>query len=247
VPDHDTGQQQGRASHSEPRRFVSLVEQLHRQVQQRRAEAHHEEPHEAPLVGVNRRLVIWTAALVFVGLCSLGASLLQWDAMRGQLKELRIERRAWIAPLTGQHQDALSVNQEFRLTVNYQNPGKEPALDLADKFTGGTAPAVRADQGWDALNIPPNHACDDVVPIKGHGIAYPGSNNFRAFSAAADNITQQVIDGKSVIYIQGCFAYNTLGTTHHSAYCFYLHPEVGRQSQTWAFRNCPGENQSYAD
>ncbi len=61
----------------EPRRFKSLIAQLHREAQQRRSSTKSKRPEQTTLVGVTRWLVIWTAALVFVGICSLGAALLQ--------------------------------------------------------------------------------------------------------------------------------------------------------------------------
>ena len=98
----------------EPLRFVSLVEQLHRQAQQRRPNADSQSPHEAPLVGVTRRLVRATWLLVVVGFLSFAAAIAQWlvlrssdqnaadqvTAMRGQLdvaqKTLVMSQSPWL-------------------------------------------------------------------------------------------------------------------------------------------------------
>jgi hypothetical protein len=45
--------------------------------------------HNRRIADWTQRLALVTAALVFVGFCQIGAALLQWDAMNGQLKEMR--------------------------------------------------------------------------------------------------------------------------------------------------------------
>jgi hypothetical protein len=143
VDDRDARNQQGSPRHREPRQFVSFVGQLHRRIQQRRAEAHHEEPHEAPLVTVTRRLVRVTWGLVFVGFCSIGAALLQWNAMRDQVtafqNSILIDQRPWVSidlfeiagPLSYDDKDWTFGNR-WHVLVKYRlkNYGKTPAAHV---------------------------------------------------------------------------------------------------------------------
>lgn len=47
------------------------------------------DPHGKRVADWTRRLTIVTGVLVFVGVCQLGAAVLQWNAMNGQLQEMR--------------------------------------------------------------------------------------------------------------------------------------------------------------
>jgi hypothetical protein len=67
----------------------SLIAQLHRESQKHSSGTESDAPHDPSLIGVTRWLVVWTAALVFVGICTVGAALLQWAVMSGQLTEMR--------------------------------------------------------------------------------------------------------------------------------------------------------------
>lgn len=137
----------------EPRRFVSLVEQLDREAQQRRLHANNEAAHEASLVAVTRWLVRATWLLVFVGFLAFGAAILQWRTLsstdekagenitalqeqariiRDQLDEMKLERRPWIA--VDAHigdirweSDGVHIATKFDLT----NTGKSPALRVS--------------------------------------------------------------------------------------------------------------------
>jgi hypothetical protein len=73
----------------EPRRFKSLIAQLHREAQQRRAHTDDHAPYEAPLVRVTRWLVVATIALATAGFLGFGAAILQWRTLSGQLTEMQ--------------------------------------------------------------------------------------------------------------------------------------------------------------
>ncbi len=150
--DHGPSSREGKPRRGrEPTRFVSLVEQLHRQAQQRRPQADNQAPHEAPLVGVTRRLVWATWLLVLVGFLSLGAAILQWlvlrktdknaahqvEVMRGQLEEMQVEQRAWLYADTfigGRIGDG-EENYYIPVTLYYHNTGHLPALFIVSKLT----------------------------------------------------------------------------------------------------------------
>ncbi|HEV2099181.1 MAG TPA: hypothetical protein VGR45_09675 [Stellaceae bacterium] len=143
MDDDDKTSPKGRSRYTEPQRFISLVEQLHRQIQQRHTDAHHEEPHEAPLVRETRRLYWVTGVLAFIGACSFGAALLQWDAMRGQLNAFQdsvaLDQRPWIGlenlsiagPLTYDAK-GWEHGKRWHITLTYRlkNYGKTPAAHV---------------------------------------------------------------------------------------------------------------------
>jgi hypothetical protein len=151
VDDQDSPDREGTPRRSrEPLRFVSLVEQLHRQAQQRRPQADDHAPHEAPLVAVTRRLVRATWLLVVVGFLSVGAAILQWVALRSADDKvasiitsyqsiansasaiLVATQRPWLAVDIAIDSE-LSINdKEAVLTVHstIRNTGHTPAMDV---------------------------------------------------------------------------------------------------------------------
>jgi hypothetical protein len=43
----------------------------------------------------------------------------------------------------------------------------------------------------------------------------------------ADQVDEDVVTGKKLLFIQGCFAYRTFGKVRHTAFCFFY-----REGQT---------------
>jgi hypothetical protein len=182
-------------------------------------------------------LALGTWALAFVGLWAL------WDNQTA----LERSQRAWIAPYTARHDGQIQVGKDFPIRVVYQNPGKEPAIDVADNYDGNIVPTINKNQGWDTLVIPPNHSCEGVIARKGQWVVYPSAINERYFAVAAEMVDQALANSAKVLYIHGCFRYSTFGKPHRSSYCFYLEPLPDQPSEKWPLKNCPGEGQAFAD
>jgi hypothetical protein len=85
------------------------------------------------------------------------------------------------------------------------------------------------------------------MPRKGQWVVYPSSLNQRLLHVVAEKLDQTFANGTTVLYVQGCFAYNTFGKPHRSSYCYYLQPILGQPSEQWLFNSCPGEDQASAD
>jgi hypothetical protein len=169
-----------------------------------------------------------------------------WTIHDNQTALERIQR-TWISPYAARHDGPIQARKDFPIKVTYQNPGKEPAIDVSDNYDGGTASMIGRNQGWDSLVIPPNHSCDGVKSREGQWVVYPSAINERHFAAAADMVDQSLVDGTRVLCIHGCFVYTTFGKTHRSSYCFYLEPIPDQPSEKWPLKNCPGEGQANAD
>lgn len=137
--------------------------------------------------------------------------------------------RAWIAPRGLYIDYEHSTKKGVDLIVEYENIGKEPALNLTfnqyiDDFTGGapasnnqTAPAIKA-----------NKTCID--PIKGHPPSFPmrqGGNEGMMLTMNDGNFLKNfpaMLAGNRTLYFEGCFSYVTFLATHRSAFCYYLRP-----------------------
>ena len=171
----------------------------------------------------------------------------QLTVMQDQLEEARIDQRAWIAPLNASLTRPLDPASDIvSITVSAQNTGREPALDIISMATIDAAPQDK---------IEDRRACDRTFPQAGEAAVYPSDHfgmtlNYATQFATRPQIVRDIIAGRQILFIMGCFAYRTMGQPHHSGYCFYLYPQIGPQTgdispkpvAEWVFRKCPVGN-----
>jgi hypothetical protein len=154
---------------------------------------------------------------------------------------LAVDRRAWIAPKSADLAGAVEAGKPLAFTVTYGNTGKEPATDLAISGVGALAPAP-ANGAWETLVVGENQACQGIQTIADGPVVFPSAIDAYSYrlTTSASLMDPTVLSGTQVFYVEGCFAYDTAGDTHVSAYCFYLRPDPGTPPQSWTFRPCPG-------
>ena len=68
---------------------------------------------------------------------------------------------------------------------------------------------------------------------------YPSGPMDYDFGSSTDElpITSDIMSGKEILYIEGCFAYKTFEREHKSQYCFMLVPK-GSDPKQWKFADC---------
>jgi hypothetical protein len=165
-----------------------------------------------------------TAIIVAVTIVALFALGSDWIFYH-QLTQLRAEQRAWLGPQSARSERPPTLGKDFEVAVSYQNTGREPASDVVNE----AAPfAVALDQASSAtvdrrIKDAAEH-CAALAPGAGTKVVYPGA------SAAADRtaiaVRRELIDwdfmyGVKILVVPGCYAYQSGGTTHHSAFCFF--------------------------
>lgn len=154
---------------------------------------------------------------------------------------LAADRRAWLAPKEANLVGTLEAGKPLAFTVSYGNTGKEPATNVAVSGVGALAPAP-ANGAWEIFAVSQNQACQGIATIADGPVVYPSAIDAYSYrlTTSATLIDATVLSGAQVFYVQGCFAYDTAGDTHVSAYCFYLRPDATTPPQNWTFRPCPG-------
>jgi hypothetical protein len=168
------------------------------------------------------------AAATFLG---FGAAVLQWrvlsstdekvaaqvNTMRGQLTEMKEDRRAWVSllaliPVT------IAANVPVRLSVSVENSGESPAINVVHRFNGQTIDVpngVRVSATWIAPQLPSNDGCTNGKTVEGVKIIYPSTiNGYKdTIETLADPseipIVNALVAGEKTLYIQGCFSYVT--------------------------------------
>lgn len=159
--------------------------------------------------------------------------------------------RAWVAPIGAKLTEPLDINNPVAaVNVTVENTGKEPAIDVA-YLTTIEAEVLDKIQEF-------THVCADLKPIRGQTTLYP-SNKFQVNINNAvkfvnkPNAIADILNGKQVLVVKGCVAYNTAGKPRSTSFCFFLYPELGPETgvlrnkapSEWTFRGCPIGN--YAD
>jgi len=154
---------------------------------------------------------------------------------------LAVDRRAWVAPKSADLAGTVEAGKPLAFTISYGNTGKEPATNLAISGVGALAPAP-ANGAWETLVVGENQACQGIETIADGPVVFPSAIDAYSYrlTTSATLIDPTVLSGAQVFYVEGCFAYDTAGDTHVSAYCFYLRPDASTPPQNWTFRPCPG-------
>lgn len=195
-----------------------------------------------------------TAALLAAGAYSayqarhaVEAANLAANAATKQAEISESAQRAWMAPVRVRLLHPINPEiQTVTVIVDALNVGKAPAFGMVNLTVVDVAEPDK---------IEDLHTCQKIAPNEGQSIVYPSDhfgaviNTAVAFSNSPSALRDVVI-GRKILFIQGCFAYRTIEKPHFSQFCFYLYPELGPQTGTetaipvaeWTFRSCPAGN-----
>jgi hypothetical protein len=151
------------------------------------------------------------------------------------------ESRAWIAPANALLLDDLTIGEPFRFQIQYNNVGKEPALDVrpiykirpveGQQFTDNTFNSV----------IESDDICHNVQVAPGADVIYPDQpGGYKLnFGVPRGWLSADIVNGKSALIIEMCFAYRTVNAVHHTAFCYFYRPGISENRQ---FNICTAGN-----
>ena len=205
--------------HSIYHQFNAYKEQQHRQERKR-----------------TTREVITLIVIGITAFFAFGSDWIFYD----QLTEMRVERRAWVGPISAGFSGALpKVGEESTFSVEFHNTGREPAFDLFSDLTPFMATLEDTTDGVTAARIDEYvRSCRLINPALGKNVAFPTT----AFSHYTSGkridghfIDWNIIYGISLLFVNGCYVYNTLGVTHRTSFCFVFQNGPKMTPQSWAF------------
>jgi hypothetical protein len=156
-------------------------------------------------------------------------------------------QRAWIAP-HGVRIDPLPWDNGLaRPVVLYRNVGREPAINVRQKIEVFGHPNAK-------LQWPPNNMSVECSRAKeGRGsitTAYPSDAiNYEAgidvFRKGAGKETfREMFSKVNIVFVYGCFVYESFGVERHSQFCFYLRPVADKPETEWQWRFCSKGNEA---
>jgi len=152
------------------------------------------------------------------------------------LNEMKLARRAWVAPTNARLTEGLSVGEALKVEVQYANVGKEPALDVRPIYTFKQVSGVHfADNTFNSL-IEADNICKDVKPAPGADVIYPGQpDGYKLLFGLPPNWAgEDFATGKSVLVLEMCFAYSTVSEVHRTSLCYFFRngvsPKTGQMN-----------------
>lgn len=166
-----------------------------------------------------------------VGAATLLLAYIAWQTDYTLNKTMVAANRAWLAPVQAILAQPLELGFPVALTIFVFNVGKQPAIGAnwaVNVFPYKYIP-ITGIHDEIANPIPPNRTCDKIVAKADTGLAlYPGTTKSYALPyEIADSqenraLFREVIDHKTTLIVEGCFAYQTFGERHTSMFRFFL-------------------------
>jgi hypothetical protein len=177
----------------------------------------------------------WVAAFtgVFVIVSALQFCTLQ-STDKTTREALVTSNRAWVGPLTAT-MNAVQKDKGVEGTIQYQNVGREPASNFFPSIISKVYSLAQWNDGTatnEIISLAAN--CLSISQVaKGLQVAFPNTG-FSSYQLHFDTsngepkiiVTDDIIAGKEIVKIQGCFAYKSIGQFHHTAFCYYYRGTV---------------------
>jgi len=245
-----------------------------RRLQTRRAEEQHESPVDRASRSTARAtwlIAVLTLAMAGVGVSQYLILSGQLEEMRATRES---GDRAWLVPDTMVIEDGFTNDADMKIKLLVNNTGRSLAesislyirpgaiaitppwnglpgrtanlLDIA--IPGGTkCDWLRSDRKTEQVVYPadikrafPVHVTPDhQFPV------YTNANNQGWNPSVFDSIVPRIRKGEFVLFVDGCFAYESGKVPHKSGFCFYVIPDERHPSQSWAVERC--QNGNYAN
>ncbi len=152
----------------------------------------------------------------------------QTDIAKQQLAFSQSDTRAWVVPTNVRFENLNDPDDPLRVRVDFQNVGREPGEDLKNSLLPrwSTIPIPEntrpQDLPWwfSESTLSPENVCADAEKTWVTSIVYPTANPI-FFIDTTKNESTPVADikaGQKLLIISGCFVYETVGLTKHTAF-----------------------------
>lgn len=113
-------------------------------------------------------------------------------------------------------------------------------LELAQ---GNAETETSPDSGLGSTPVGPNEVCKIAKPQKSGGVIYPSTKvEYHVIMAGEQTFTNEVLEGRELFYIRGCFGYRTFDSEHYSGFCYILDPGLHGAPEKWKFKFCSDGN-----
>jgi len=177
-------------------------------------------------------IALLTLALVVVGI-------LQRYTLDKTDETLKLQQRAWIGPANARLAEPLAEGRDIRILMNAKNFGKEPAIDFSYRHSalkGDLRDSFVEPPGETARQTKPTFKkkCMDISIKEPGQVIYPDgvANPLEEKMVRSDELGEHManlISGKEVLFLHGCFVYETVHRIHHTFYCYSYQAGVSKE------------------
>ena len=148
---------------------------------------------------------------------------------------LKESSRAWISPVSAGFDTIPKLNQPLKWGVQYSNPGHSPALDVRPIFRVRSVLKSSFDDNSYTTTVENDAVCDKVVDAAGADVIYPEQPNgyklnFQTIEPSFIN-DPDIFNGRKAFLLEMCFAYKTIGTLHHTSFCYFYISGLTKDNQ----------------
>jgi hypothetical protein len=171
------------------------------------------------------------AAVALFGLIVLYSTLLETQHGSAIATDALVaNNRSWLSPERAEIITPFDISSKFGFDIIYNNTGREPALAFTANEEVGEVLKPKPTESWftvfhkDTLK----DMCSQTIPATEITV-YPTPEN-HVYEVRTDKlISQDVVDGKNVQWVHGCFGYFSPVSgkaIHRSEYCFLFIPGI---------------------
>jgi len=156
------------------------------------------------------------------------------DSAKTAQENMIASQRAWIGPRNAKSESAPELGKIFYVAVEYQNTGREPALETiydVEVFAAEDSPDTT------------NRINDFIAQCKikwtpaQKGVVFPAGPTSTAYELTkpldGTLVDQDVVDGNKVTFVAGCFVYKSAGGIHRTSFCYFFSPLKKTKPSNW--------------
>lgn len=146
-------------------------------------------------------------------------------------KALVQAQRAWVGPSNVRIDGAVEIGKPISIVVDYTNSGKEPALNFVpaiDYF-----PTTTEEDANGAVIAKTNayfKGCKDVTSLRPGQVIFPNAGNSFTLKTKDDFVDQTLLDGNTIIVVDGCFLYKSFDVIRHTYFCYFFNNKTTKPS-----------------
>jgi hypothetical protein len=146
-------------------------------------------------------------------------------------------QRAWIGPTGTKIDGPIEIGKPINIIINYANIGRQPGLNFIFATDAFVATAEDENNRVSAAKVDAYFkGCRETTSLRGRIVVFPSTTSSSYLTLTKDNfIDQQVIDGTSLIIVDGCFLYKSFDVVRHTYFCYFCR---AKQSKPEALSVC---------
>jgi hypothetical protein len=147
------------------------------------------------------------------------------ESAKAARDNLIASERAWVGPRNAKIEGAVEIGKPIDVTVEYANTGHEPGQNFVYSIDGFQETEDDDKDGTAMKKMSAFfEACKNSKSTIVGQVVFPTSG-FSAYNLGvklnAETITQELVDGKTTLIVQGCFLYDSFSAYRHTYFCYY--------------------------